>query len=114
MILVLINERHKCKYSSYDLNTKSQQSVSSTFNLHVLVCIKSGSLFWSGKCCSSVLFLQPVGQRSVTYFALLLPRVHWTSVCRMSAAAYPPVGQDCPRSSGPGDGSPTSCWLAVF
>lgn len=43
MILVLINERHKCKYCSYDLNTKSQHSVSSTFNLHVLVCIKSGS-----------------------------------------------------------------------
>lgn len=42
MILILINERHKCKYSSYDLNTKCQHSVSSTLNLHALVCIKSG------------------------------------------------------------------------
>lgn len=41
MILLLINERHKCNYSTQVLNTKSQHSVSSNLNLLALVSIKS-------------------------------------------------------------------------
>lgn len=70
------------------------------------------SVPWSGKCWS-VPSLQPGGQKSVTYWGLPLPTIHWPSVYQMPAAVCLPVGPDCPRSSGLGVGSLNSYCLSV-